>query len=1017
MYSDYPDDESDDSHESIFAPTSPIAKLTDLLPESEHKMDIINYYNKHIDYIHGISASLGMLNYFQYHKNTAYNVVKTTRAGFTTNCILSALFTNKKILLVAPTNKILYETVHDAYKLYTDISKNYDKLIRPIPNNLDGCSCVVNALKENPQLKIMPYISSEDCKTCPDSYAPFPPSFHEFPFMSNLHTCVVKTMLMEKERYASHYPDVLTITYDKFASLSSNPKDSLFKELISHVDIIVFDEIGEYLSKAYNGFEFRKDESTIPVKSPDINLSYLISRIPIIKNLSARAVMYNLLRRYIMPFMKDTLTPASLGVYPRLILNSLNLESINEKKSFGPVYRSVVMSKQRMLSEKYREYYQTLETMAIDNEPEELITLIISYLDIMSKKQLLVYEQNSVKYHPTYTETHSLYIANAHDELIQNLNNWSTSDKIIIFSDATMPAHNLSRYTARKVKNIFYGDPASNNKSLLMFHDPTIEHFSKYLYFNNNQYREQFFSRILELLKLNYYGNEVIWVPSKDIALDIASTLNYLGTPTCTHTSPDSSSVMITYYGSTFTRGVKSDRRFQILVSKANKPKNSYRHIAYMRRNDWSFLSEQDLSYLASEEEIPYEDYLYQIEDFNKDLTIPLKHIDFYKDLTIYKEEIPEHLTKYFNLLSDSIQKEKVFMDTWQAASRAKNPTGTTKSINICLGWSLSDVSDVLKWGSNTSISYSPISQKRLLKTQTNAIPIPSVLSNSDTSFIRHWFSGCSIPTSQIGFNESLIAGIRELVIEKGSISLEELWYSLQHNNIEFSHLTDNHTNGYLIGAINSLILYNIGDDILIEQHSPTSYTFTHNPKTPRKTTKKFSISLSEYLNILEILRAIYFIDKPSINYSDIRHFISPKKITTKLLHELYNIILSNNIFEGSTWQVIDETITKTSSHVLEHKKVEELSKTILRSSPNTFALSEQLIDWFYNHTDIHELDTFAISEAIPSLFHDIAFLRETILTFLHSFEYNELQTAGLELEIEQTPDNNIIFTRNTITY
>jgi len=1016
MYSDYPE-ESDDSIESTFASTSPIAKLTDLLPESEHKMDIINYYNKHIDYIHGISASLGMLNYFQYHKDKAYNVVKTTRAGFTTNCILSALFTNKKILLVAPTNKILYETVHDAYKLYMDISNNYDKLIRPIPNNIDGCSCVVSSLKENPQLKIMPYVSSDDCSTCPDSYKTFPPGFHEFPYKSNLSTCIVKTMLMEKERYVSHYPDVLTITYDKFASLSSNSKDSLFKELISHVDIIVFDEIGEYLSKAYNGFEFKKDESTIPVKSPSINLSYLISRIPIIKNISSRAVMFNLLKRYIMPFMKDTLEPASTGSYPRLILNSLNLESINEKKAFGPVYKSVIMSKQRMLAEKYREYYQTLESMAIDGEPEELITLIISFLNIMSKKQLLLYEQNSVRYHPLYTETHSLYIANAHDELIQNLNMWSTPDKTIIFSDATMPAHNLTRYTARKVKNIFYGDPASNNKSLLMFHDPTIEHFSKYLYFNNIQYREAFFSRLLEFIKLNYYGNEVIWVPSKDIAADISATLNYLGIPTCTHITPDSSAVMITYYGSTFTRGVKSNRRYQILISKANKPKNSYKHVAYMRRNDWSFLSEQDLSYLASQESIDYEDYLYQIEDFNKDLTIPLKHIDFYKDLTIYKENIPESLTKYFNLLSDSIQKEKVFMDTWQAASRAKNPTGIEKSVNICIGWSVSDVSDVLKWGSNTSISYSPVSQKRLLKTQINAIPIPPIISNPDISFIRHWFSGCSIPTSQIGFNESLISGIRELIIEKESITLEELWYSLQHNNIEFSHTTDNYTNGYLIGAVNALLLYNIGDDIEIEKHSPTSYTFTYNPKTVRKKTKKFSINLSEYLNILDILRSIYLINKPIIRYSDIRHFISEKKITTPHLHELYDIIISNNIFESSTWQVEENTITKTTSSKIEQDIIEKLSEIRLKEYPNTFALTEQLIDWFYNQPDIHELDIFGISEAKSSIFHDINFLKETILAFLHSSEYEELHSYGLELEMEQTPDNNIIFTRNTIVY
>lgn len=1004
--------------EAKYSETSSLAKLNNLLPDDEHKMDIINYYNKHVKYMHGISASLSMLDYFSYHKDKTYNVVKTTRAGFTTNCILSSLFLNKRILLVAPTNKILYETVHEAYKLFIEISKTYGtKLVRPIPNNKDGCSCVVKALKDNPQLSILPYISSSDCVKCSSEFNTFPLGFHEFPFMSNLNTCVVKTMLAESDRYVSHYPDILTITYDKFSALSTNSKDTLFKELISKVDIIVFDELGDYLSKSYNGFEFyteTSDSHTTEKKDHNFILNYLVERVPFIKNTSSKTIMLHLLKTYIFPFVEKTFIPATSGKYPRLIVNPLAFEPISEKIPIGPVTKIMSASKQYILSKKYREYYQVIESMTIDNEPPELITLLIKLLDLMTKKQLLLYEQNTTKYNPRYLTIKSLFISNAKDELIENLNNWSYPGKIIIFSDATMPSHNLNRYTARKIKNIFYGDPANNNKSLLMFHDKTIQNFSKNQYFNNMDFRSLIFERLQQVLKLNYYGNEVIWAPSKDIAQDLSTTLNCLGIPTCSHLAPTPDAVMITYYGSTFTRGVKSERRYQILLGKASKPKNSFRHIAYMRRNDWSFLSEQDLNSLSAKEGVSYDDFTYTINDFNKDLSAPLKTDDFYKDITIY-QDVPEVLTNYFNHLSNSIQKEKVYMDTWQAASRAKNPTGETRSVNICIGWSQSDVYELLQWGSNTSISYTLNNSKRLLKTQRNAIPIPNVLSNTDTAFIRHWLSGCEIPTSQIGFNENFIEGLRELVIEKESVSLEELWSAVQHNNIDFSHLTDTHTNGYLIGAVNSMLLYEIGEDIEVLQHTPINYTFSYNPTPTTTRKKKYHINYAEYLNILEILRTIYLFDSETVSYSDIRHNISSKKISTPTLHELWDIIISNNIFESSTWSIVDEKIVKTTSIAIEQEEIKKIVEKRFSRSPETIDLAEYIVDWYYNDPLTHEIDLYSIADDIPSLLI-YTYTRDVITNFISSPEYREIVDFGLYCDIEQTPEN-IIFTRNTIVY
>jgi len=989
----------------------------------------MQYYNAHPNYLHGIASSLSMLNYFESHKDKTYNVIKTTRAGFTTNCILSSLYLNKRVLLVAPTNKILYETIRDAYKIYRDtITHDMSKVIRPIPNNKDGCSCVVNALKTNPQLEILPYISSDDCASCSSSYKTFPIGMPQFVFMSNQSTCVVKTMLEEHEqqRYDNHPPDVLTITYDKFSSLSSNAKDTLFKSLIDKVDIIVFDEIGDYLSKSFNGFEFFTEitdcYNNITKQDSSILKDYFINTIPLIKSPSSKKIITHLLKTYIFPFLEKSLTPASSGSFPRLLLNPLTFEPISDSVKLGPVSKQMSASKQVILSKKYREYYQVIEDLAIAKEPTKLIELLIHFLDLMTKKQFLLYEQSTTRYHPTRQTSKSLFISSAKDELVSNLNNWSLPDKTIIFSDATMPSHNLQNYTARKIKNIFYGDPAKNNKSLLMFHDPTIPHFSKTLYFNNVPFRNLLLSRIETFLSQNYYGNEVIWCPSKDIATDLSLTLNRMNIPTCTHLNPDPNSVLITYFGSIFTRGVKSERRFQIILGKANKPKNSFKHIAYMRRADWDFLSPQDLNQLSAKENIPFEEFKDLITDFNQNIAIPLRKTnDFYNDLTIFKD-LPPNLTTYFQHFSDSIQKEKTYMDTWQAASRAKNPTGETRSVNVCIGWTESDLHELLQWGSNTSISYSISTHKRLLKTQRNSIPTPPVISNPDISFIRHWLSGCEIPQSYIGFNESFLAGFRELIIEKERITLEELWSALQHNNLEFSHSSDTFNNGYLIGAVNALLFYDIGDDITVEKvvdSDPTSLIFEYTPSSPKPRSKRFSINTSEYLNILEVLRAIHLFSPKNptdpITYSDIRNFISKKKIPTSLLHELWEIIIYQDLFAGSTWLIpLDtETIIKTTSPSLEQNHLISQSQSLF--SGDEHLLVEHIINWYYNEPLIHEIDVFSISDSHSS-FYVNSHTHSILSSLLSSPSYLHLQEYGLNCDIEKV-NNNIILTRNTIVY
>lgn len=1005
---DYYDE--DFSEESAIDPNSDLGKLLNLLPDDDRKSNIMNYYYNHKGFLPGISRAVRMLDYFETHKEHTYNVVKTTRAGFTTNCILSALFKNKKILLVAPTNKILYETISKAYDIYNEVTGDFKKLIRPIPNNKDGCSCVVNKLKQYPQLSYLPFLSSEDCKNCSQEYHALPLGALRFKFRSSTPKfCILKTMLTEQETYQSMYsPDILTITYDKLSSISGNgSKSTLFKELISKSDIIVFDEIGDYLSRSYEGFEFY-NESNSNIKNPDYFKNILISRIPMIKDASSRNILTHFYNFYAIPFF-DFLSANSSGDFPKIINNPLTESFIIEKLNVTPsVKRSFMLNKQEILRRKYREYYQTIEGLAIDNEPKELISLLLSLLNIMSKKQFMLYEVNTVKYNPRKTKIKSLFISSTKNDLMDTLNNYTYKDKITIISDATMPVNNLKEYDAKPIKNIFYGDPSNNNKSLLMFHDAAITNFSKSAYFKSTPYRDVLFTRLLDVLKLDYYGNEVIWTSSKDVATDLSSTLNYLNVPTCTFENPKSDSVMITYYGSSFTRGVESNRRFQVLIGKANKPRDSYKHIAFLRRNEWGFISDKELNMLAAKENIPYEDFMDEVKKWNNKTIL--------SDYVFLDKTIPPSLSNYFNLLSYSVLKEKVYMDSWQAASRVKDPSGEKRSINICIGWNVNEVRDMLKWGSNNTISYS-LTERRLIKTQDNLISMPQVISSPDTSHIREWINNKLIKPSYIGFNENIISGIKDLVAEKSSVSLEEVWLSLCDNNLEFSNVSDKSNNGYLIGAINSAILYNIEEDIEIIKITPTKYIFNHSPSNSRKT-KKYYINKSEFANILEILRAIYLSPETSVSYRDIRHFISEKKIPTKLLHELYDIITNPeiNLFNGSTWSIKNNKIIKETSEDLEYTDCYKIIEHRYKNNYPYYTLVKHLVEWYYHEKSLYEIDTDYLSSNIPMFINSYDLVKNMIINIQSTDEWAELYRHGLKCNIS-TPSDNIIFTRQNIVY
>ena len=1003
--------ETEHHHEEpAFTPESDLGKIYSTLDDSDpRKTRIINYYYTNKDYQGGLSKALKMLEYFDRHKDKAYNVVKTTRAGFTTNCIIASLIQNKRILLVAPTNKILYDTVMNAYDLYVKITGDFKKLVRPIPNNVDGCSCVVNKLADHPDLTILPFVSSEDCSKCTTSQ--YKLAMPKFPVMSTPNKCIVSTMLSEQETYQENYKiDVVTVTYDKLRTIKSGPKGNLFSQLIDNCDVVVFDEIGDYLSSAFKGFEFFREEiddySTKSHTSQNLLLD-LSSKISLIKTPYYKKEMQELFNEYLSPFIKHLLIPSESMTLPKVEINPLTTLMIDTDIPFKhPIKRKMRIAKQEALRRKQKIYSEIFEDMLIAGEDSSLILTLIDLLNLMSKKQLLIYEMETMKYLIRKTKVRTINISESKDSLMHYLNYWTNDDKITIFSDATMPTYNFRQYTAKKIKNIYYGDPAKTNSKLLVYHDTQQTKFSKGAWLNSVTFRDSLLQRLLDTINQEAYGNQVIWTPSKDIYNDLKSRLANLGIETCTPEEPVNSQIMLTYYGSNFTRGVSSSRRFQILLGKANKPLTAYRHIAFVRRADWDVIANEDLVFLSNKVGLTKNELLNEINKWSEEIQL--------NGYTFMKNEVPPNLEDYFKLLSRAILKEKIYMDSWQAASRAKDPKGEIKSVVYCLGWSLDEVQELIKWGSNDSVSYSPISEKRLLKTQNNSIPLPYVYSGDTQKHCKDWLQNKDLPPQYLGFSKSLLSGIEEITQEKNYATLKDIWLNYCNNNVEFHHNSDTENNGYLIGYIRLLKMGQCPPSIMIRDIGDSDFEFTYDDQ--HIPPLSFYLTDNEFQALSTILRTIYLHKSSTLGYRDIRHNISEKKIPTPLLKEMWELIKEHNIFKGSTWSLTKNKIIKTTSSNLQQN---EIQSTLNSKYPNPTPLKNLLdfiVDWYYEPHDSYELTIQYITNVLHSFYHNPDGLYKMLSKFINSYDWKIFENFGILLDVQITP-TEIYISRRSIVY
>lgn len=839
-------------------------------------------------------------------KDTAYNVVKTTRAGYTTNAIIASMEADSKILVIEPTNKIAIETVEKASALYFNMDgADQSKTIRHLSGNAIGCSITKERISKFPTLKEMPYIRSRDCSKCDIDI--FELNMKFLP-ESNQHCCQIKTIMEEeevaKDNEEKYCPDVCTITYDKLITLlnAKNKKSKFFIDLIGRFDVILFDEFGSYLTQEEPSIEvFRKEtirktsdkKESVEIRRIEDKVNEIIEFINELNDEKFVEDFKKFNGECIQPFISHTIKEIlDKDDYPHQQWNHIaqHAKLIKIKGSEKP--REVSLCE--ATSYKLSEWYSTLESMVEQSNSEDevnAIKFLIELMQVMSSEMLLAYRADNYDY-KYEAKIECIKIINKEGFLIENLQKFIKQHQITLFTDATMPSFDFDKKIENKsVKQIMFGDPAKTNSKMLLALNTNIKKYSKTGWYKKHDYKMSILHEIQRIIERYGPDNIIIWIPSKDVHEELSTELECSEIPI--KNNKKDSGVLLTYYLSTFTRGVESDRKIGISIGTAMMPINALKHLAYMYRDHYNFLPINEWERLAKEAGLTLKKFIQIIEDF------------FYKKFNGHHiPTIIEPAKKLFELTSEGIQKERTNANTWQSISRSKDPEGKERSVVFCLGWNAQDIVDIKKQGG--VIKHISNELIRTSYSQDTMISAPkSIKYDKDLSQIDSWMDGNDIEEDCIGFLIDIREGILEMCFRQPDqkISLEEVWLNID-KNLQVEYGTPNEHNGYLIGTIRTLIACNLFEYVTVTEPSKGNFEFKLDlNKSPQLPPPKFKNLNAEL--IIRILRLAYMNENDRVTYSNIRNAIrkyTEIEISDKDIKKALRAIERYGFLNFSTW-------------------------------------------------------------------------------------------------------------------
>ena len=878
----------------------PEATLEDLLLDDDRKDRIIAYYNDHTVFKPHIIRALKILNKADENRTTGYNIIKTTRAGYTTNSILASLFLNKTIMVVEPTNQIGLDTVSGAINRYLTITSDKKKIYRPILSNKLGCKRANELLKENKHLNNLSFIVSGRCKNC--DYEPTDEDFPQILSEPSDNTCILKSMFFEckelEKNGKTYRPDVMSITYHKLISIYGNLSDraDLFRKLIAGAEVILMDEFGSYLAKSENKINLREKKTKFDKEDNVINVEEFNyeDAIEKIKTFGEEfpSIDYPMVEPIIEYFKREIAcyidekektirikNPLSTSIYRNMIRDSYTDEPIVGKSMF------------EILGIYYWEHYEAYQEIMNENNKDD-IKFILDFLLILLSDYIVISsfrnetnEQIEDKGKYFKTKIRSLILFPLSDSLIDNIEPFMKKNRIVLLSDATMPTFRFDKFK-RDIHHIMFGDPAKTNSQMLII-DFEEWKFSNTRWFKNKFYKVKIVDKIIKIIKAHGGEKVEIWAPLK-LRDKIIYMLKEKGINACRYDRQLPEYAAVNWWGSSGARGVESKRRVHIFIGVANTPLNAYDGLTFMHLDLFTILSEKDKNDFAKAHKKTPDEIMQIINKFTRPVAIMNDYLFYQQKADKTEREIIKHV-------SSMIRMSYVYANTWQPISRAKDPLGSDRSVVYAIGCG-NDLNGVLRWGLNMDY----VGSKKIILDQNTLIPGPTYCVGGVEDG-KNWLAGGEIDqTYRFKSLSDIEFGVINETITLGETSTtsKHMWINIDPN-IGVGCNTEDHRNGMFVAMIRCLKT----NAFSIDETAPGEFTFTLGGKSEGMDIPKKDL-------VLKVLQTAYRINKKVIKVKDVRDNLNKtkddeanKKIDTDDVKEVFKIIHKSELFKDSTWK------------------------------------------------------------------------------------------------------------------
>ncbi|TGC09424.1 hypothetical protein [Methanolobus halotolerans] len=603
--------------------------------------------------------ALYILNY----ANGVYKIHKTTRAGATTSLVLACLILGIPVLILEPTNRIITQTVIADVKA---ISEKKDAIIIHVPSNFK-CKLNKKMIKDNPDYGDFDFLPLPTKCAGDDEHPPC--EYYE--------ECPV-TEIQRAEEF-----DVLCITYDKLVAIIKTAEmfpyshyTDILEKIDKQVGVVILDEV--------HGLQYDKTSEINLFENDDKFASKFLDKIKKANksDVNKFVILENVISNY-----QETINTNAINAAAQQLKNQFlfrNLENGNwfnykhTRKAENTEFKDFFCQK-----EKYNPYKHEFETISIDQD-NVTIESVAELMDLTAIRH---------EYNISMDEITAVF----------RILNTVTNKELIV--------------KARKISEENKDDTLDFN--IVAINNDFKKHISKFL--QGMQYNKLNISgcdkkvtttKIIFLTTATFgsYDYSQLFHPNTEIE-DIIFGEN--GDPLRTNNNH-----YLFYDTKSFTsRGKYSvyNQRYEIRESCIDIMNifGPEKCIIFCRNKD-EYILFKDLfdEHYKDVEQKPFVTYYRSSESigvkshYRVGIHIGLAHIP----------------SDSHDLSCDTVEESRILAeeqmhgDTWQAASRPKDPSGKEPSISIFLGVTERDVRNLSSWGVGRKPEIIPPEKKGMKK-------------------------------------------------------------------------------------------------------------------------------------------------------------------------------------------------------------------------------------------------------------------------------------------------------------